>query len=119
MTPRPGTLVGASRWPNAHAHPDAWGRPWRGEVLDVTDPRAWAFTLAFPNRTPGRGEVLSHLLRVGFASEAVPVAWEFGRVYWERAGSLRPYEEDEAAWAGARAAEYAERNVDLKEVVNG
>lgn len=104
MAPAVGSEVGVNRWPSTHAHPDAWGRPWRGTVLAPEDPRAWAGTLAFPSGAPGRGEVLAHLLRVGWPEGVVPVLWEFGRVYWERAGSLRPYAEDAAAWEAAHAA---------------
>jgi len=72
--PKPGTLVGAGRWPWAGAHYDCWGKPWSGTVLAPDDPRAWHGTLAFPCRAeggmPGSGplpsqeEVREHLLRV-------------------------------------------------------
>jgi len=97
----PGLEVGAERWPYAGAHPDCWGRPHRGVVLDQTDPRAWSGSIAFP-REPGRGEVLEHLIKVGWSEDEVPVAWEFGRVYWERVENLKPYDEDVRAWERAR-----------------
>lgn len=116
--PRPGEVVGAERWPFVHAHPDAWGRPWSGIVLAQDDPRAWHDTVAFPDRDgslPAAEAVKTHVARChrqGLLLDAVPVLWEFGRIYWERFARLRPYSDDQAAWLAARAqAQAAERTL--------
>lgn len=61
-----GMEVGAGRWPWHGAHPDCWGKPWKGMVLSPDDPRAWESTIAFPgtSQVPTRGEVLLHLWSV-------------------------------------------------------
>jgi len=110
--PALGTLVGARRWPDSHAHPDCWGRPWPGVVVPLDDPRAWQGTLAFPrDELPDAGAVSAHvaacLLR-GWLRDRVAVLWDFGshgsRCYFE--SDLRPYAEDLAAWETARAEAY-------------
>lgn len=107
MSPAIGTEVGGRRWPYHAAHPDAWGKPWKGVLLAVDDPRAWADTMAFPGpKAPTKAAVREHLARVP-AIARVPVLWDFGDeslVYWESAASLRPYAEDLAAWRAERAA---------------
>lgn len=70
---KPGTQVGAERWPYDHAHPDCWQRPLAGEVLEVTDPRAWANTIAFPvaisrTRLPSRATLRDANMRVGWTT---------------------------------------------------
>ena len=103
----PGTLVGARRWPCTGNHPDTWGAPWRGTVLDVRDPAAWDGTAAL-GAAPTQAAVDAHLARLGEAASGttVPVRWAFPdgeRVYWERRDALVPYHEDFAAWMAARA----------------
>jgi hypothetical protein len=97
-----GTRVGAERWPYHAAHPDCWGKPLAGTVLDKADPRAWAGSLAFPGSNPDPKAVRAHVERqeaAGFLQDGkVPVAWDFGKVYWERTEKLRTYEADVAAW---------------------
>lgn len=80
-----GTEVGSHRWPLDCAHPDCWGRPWRGVVIH--DP------------------ALVEAQTRGWATDMVAVAWDFGRTYWERAASLRPYAADLSAWEEIRAVE--------------
>lgn len=80
------------------------GRPYRGVVLAVNDPRAWEDTGAFPGRRPTQEEVDAHIERmrqtgIDFSDE-VPVEWEFGKVYWEPVHKLVPYEEGVKAWQG-------------------
>ena len=120
-TPKPGDLVGAGRWPLSGAHPDLWESPHSGRVLERNDPRAWANTLAFPHHEPSQEEVDAHLARLALRKQAenlgwmkrsetaepegtLPVAWEFasGKVYWEPAARLRPFDEDLEAWEIAR-----------------
>src|SRR6478735_1809519 len=59
-----GTWVGAGRWPNQHAHPDHWSKPFRGQVLDFCDVRAWANSIHFPEDVPHAGEVMGVALRL-------------------------------------------------------
>jgi hypothetical protein len=102
---RVGTIVGAERWPYQNAHPDAWKQPWKGVVLAPNDPQAWAGSVAFPHGVPTQAEVdaeLRQLKAVGLSDDRVPVAWEFGKVHWERPSSLRPYERDVREWEQAR-----------------
>ncbi|MEM3452127.1 MAG: hypothetical protein QW835_00675 [Candidatus Hadarchaeum sp.] len=103
----PGTVVGAGRWPPI-------GKPWKGIVLSQDDPRAWARTLAFPNRTPSEEEARQHVLwckeRGLLGPERVPVLWtfksdlggEYQIIYWETVGDgkhdVKPYEMDLELW---------------------
>jgi hypothetical protein len=104
----PGTAVGAERWPLSAAHPDCWGRPWKGVVLSPADPRAWRGTLAFPRGEPDPTALREHLARYpSLGSSRVPVLWEFGQVEWEHADGLRPYVDDVAAWELAHQAALA------------
>jgi len=81
----PGDRVGADfREPHGH----------RGTVLDACDPKAWVGTIAFAHQgdNPDPAEVRAHVARqrernMGF-DNCIPVAWDFGRVYWERVESL-------------------------------
>lgn len=99
----PGIEVGMRRWPMSAAHPTAWGRPLKGVVLDAADPAAWRGTLAFPNGEPELDAILEHLHQhPSLGVSKVPVRWEFGAIFWERAADLRPYAEDLAAWERAR-----------------
>jgi hypothetical protein len=114
QTLAPGTIVGAERWPYHHAHPDAWGRPWAGELLAQDDPRAWQGSIAFSARRPGRDAVRRHVAWCRANSEGfddrVPVLWDFGgekKVYWTDRADVRPYTDDLSAWQEARAAAYA------------
>lgn len=107
-----GTLVGAGRWPFAHAHPDCWNQPWSGTVLDVLDPQVWKGTIAFPGkRAPSREKVRAHVewcRNQGLlGGDEIPVLWHFDgktgpRVYWEKVEKVVPYAEDLASWAAAR-----------------
>lgn len=111
---KPGTKVGAKRWPYSAAHPGCWGRPWAGLVLELTDPRAWAGTLAFPRGTPSRAEVKAHVAaceaRGLTFGDRIPVLWDFGssglKCHWEKCDgtdhAIRPYAEDLADWFKAR-----------------
>jgi len=68
------------------------GKEHFGIVLAPTDPRAWADTLAFSDRTPTPEEVAAYIQKphiAGFLS-AVPVLWSFGKVYWEDPTSIAP-----------------------------
>lgn len=106
-----GLVVGATRIPRQSCHPDAWGRPWKGTVLAVDDPAAWHGTIAFPSATPDAAAVRKHVdwcLSQGLLTNSVPVIWEFGRVYFEPADSLRPYDDDVAQFNQLRAKAYAE-----------
>lgn len=104
MTMKPGTWVGAERWPNRASHPNFWGKPHAGQVLDVFDCRAWANSLDFPVDNPPIPEVValvSKYQREERLVDRVPVLWTFDgqkRVLWERLSSLRPYAEDVARW---------------------
>ena len=106
----PGTLVGAEY---RRPYP-LWNEigPHCGTVLDPQDPRAWAGTIAFPESFPNALAVRLHVqwchLRSVFAS--IPVAWSFGRIYFEDPGDLRPYAEEVAAFAAARAAAIAQND---------
>lgn len=105
--PTVGTEVGARRWPYAAAHPDAWGRPWKGVVLALNDPRAWEGTMAFPSRLPSQSEVDEHVHGLSFEGRT-PVLWDFGasglKSYWEPTESLCLFAEDLAMWEAERAA---------------
>ena len=99
-----GQEVGAGRWPFSGEHPGNWSTPWKGQVLDPADPKAWANTGAFPTAEPDPEQVRLHLGRIGDAGR-VPVLWDFGGslvVYWQLRSTLRPYAEDYAAWEQAR-----------------
>jgi hypothetical protein len=60
----------------------------QGIALDVTDPRAWAGTLAFPEASPDASAVAKHVERYGHEhfQDRVPVLWttfDTPRVYWD------------------------------------
>lgn len=96
-----GALVGAQyRRPSSNQpwhHPRYSGDPadpghgWTGEVIAYNDPRLWANTLQFPDRTPTQAEVDAHLahyaevvrqspphVQRALREERVPVLWEYG-----------------------------------------
>lgn len=108
-----GSKVGARRWPDSHAHPDCWGRPWSGTLLALDDVRAWEGTIAFPGAA-SPDKVRAHVaacLAQGLLKGSVPVLWDFGihsgkRVHWERRESVRPWKEDLIAWFKARSEAY-------------
>jgi hypothetical protein len=78
-------------------------------VLAVDDPEAWHGTIAFPSGTPTPEAVRKYVewcLSQGLLKVTVPVRWEFGRVYFERAESLRPYDEDVAQFNEIRTKAY-------------
>lgn len=105
---KPGTPVGASRWPNQSAHPDHWHKPIRGQVLDFCDVRAWANSIHFPEDVPHAGDVMGAALKLkaeGRLDGLTPVLWDFithRRVAWEKTASLRTYEDDLTLWRAAR-----------------
>lgn len=68
------------------------GKEHLGTVLAPTDPRAWANTLAFPDRTPTHEEVVAHVNQPHIKAfmSSVPVLWTFGKVYWESPTSVAP-----------------------------
>jgi hypothetical protein len=73
---RVGTWVGAKRWPNRMSHPDSWGKPIGGQVIDFTDPRAWANTPQFPVDNPHAGDVMGVALKTkaeGRLEDVIPV----------------------------------------------
>lgn len=78
------------------------GRQWVGTVLRQDDPRAWENTIAFPGRRPTQAEVREHLKGLGKMKSWIgpphdtnmPVAWEFGKVYWENPKRLRSLRSD-------------------------
>lgn len=118
-----GTLVGAGRWPYAHAHPDCWNRPWAGTVLAKDDPRVWKGTIAFPGkRAPSAAKVKEHVewcLAQGLLANEVPVLWHFDgkggpRVYWEKVEKVVAYADDVVSWERARAEERALRSEERK-----
>lgn len=100
--------VGAGRWPNREAHPDFWGKPFAGEVLDIFDRRAWANSLEFPTDNPHPGEVATVAIRSqkdGRLNGRVPVLWDFRthrEVRWELEEKLRTYKDDVACWNAAK-----------------
>lgn len=103
----PGDRVGAGRIPYRHAHPSCWGQPWAGTVLAIDDPRAWEGSIAFPDRKPKQADVTAHVAwchKQGLLLDKVPVLWDFGKVYWEKAASLRSVEADLQAFDTARRA---------------
>lgn len=73
-------------------------QPWlhqahRGATISFDDPRAWSDTLAFPSRTPSQREVQEHLAGLALrgiflGQKSVPVAWDFGRVFWDSTEAL-------------------------------
>lgn len=109
---KPGDVVGAQRWPYSAAHPDCWQPPWKGVVLDIEDPRAWANTLAFPADAPDPQAVRAHVaycranIPNAFA-RTVPVIWDFGqhgkKCHWEVVSGLRLYAEDYLDWLHKRS----------------
>lgn len=104
-----GDHVGARRWPRSTEHPDNWGTPYRGVVLDRADPTAWAHSLAFPIANPTPTQVAQWLRRVDgeLDSTRVPVRWDFDgttAVHWERASALVPFATDITHWECARLA---------------
>jgi hypothetical protein len=111
---RVGTWVGAKRWPNRMSHPDNWGKPIGGQVIDFTDPRAWANTPQFPADNPHAGDVMGVALKAkseGHLDNVIPVYWDFGshrRVCWERINEVHTFEEDIALWKAAKAMKWDE-----------
>ncbi|RJF96225.1 hypothetical protein [Noviherbaspirillum saxi] len=106
---KPGTWVGAGRWPNQSAHPDLWPKPLRGQVIDFCDVRAWANSIQFPEDVPHAGDVMTVALRMkaqGALNGLIPVCWDYvthRRVLWEKTAALRSYEDDMLLWKAARA----------------
>lgn len=101
-----GHACGASRWPQPLRRS---APPWKGVLLAINDPRAWAHTAAFPEGDPSPGDVDAHVARLisrGLLCQKVPVLWDFGinqQVLWEAFGDgaaspVRAYEEDCAEW---------------------
>lgn len=65
------------------------GKIHMGTVLAPNDPRVWIGTLAFPTgHTPTQAQVDKHIASVKamdamlLGDDKVPVAWDFGCVYW-------------------------------------
>ncbi|WP_035538924.1 hypothetical protein [Paraburkholderia hospita] len=106
-----GDAVGARRWPYASAHPDAWGTPWKGILLAVNDPRAWAGNPALRSQQAIDQQAWCH--EHGSLADTVPVLWDFGdrqAVFFQsvarddRCHALRPYADDCREWEAAYAA---------------
>ena len=106
---RVGSWVGGERWPNRAAHPDQWGKPIGGQIIDLESPVAWAHTPEFPVGHPDSASVMNHVMALrksGKLDDAVPVMWDYGGtrvIKWERASRLRPYQEDFQLWKAAKA----------------
>lgn len=105
---RVGTVVGARRWPYFANHPGCWGTPWKGEVLALNDPRAWAKNVMLSTQQKIDAHVAWCDLQ-GLFEDSVPVLWTFGDekiVYFQTASNLRPYAVDYLDWQAARAAAF-------------
>ncbi len=62
-----------------------------GTVLAPNDPAAWAGTIAFEGRTLDQQSIDAHIARfpcLATCETRTPVAWDFGRVYWEPSSAL-------------------------------
>lgn len=110
---KPGDMVGARRWPYFSAHPDCWQPPWKGVVLAIEDPRAWAKTGAFPEKDPSPEAVKAHVAycraNIPNSLKSVPVMWDFGphgqHCFWEQPENLRRYADDYLTWISTRERE--------------
>jgi hypothetical protein len=81
----------------SNCEPNA-GQPWlaidhRGTVIAMEDPRAWEGTYFWPSRRhkPRLAAIVEHVqwcLATGLLVNVVPVAWDFGNVYWEKTSNL-------------------------------
>lgn len=107
---RPGSWVGAGRWSNQAAHPDLWGKPLGGQVLEVDSPAAWANTPEFPVSKPDGAQVMNHITELrkqGKLEGAVPVLWDLGNstrvIKWERETNLRSYGDEMHLWKARKA----------------
>jgi hypothetical protein len=90
------------------------GRPWKGELMAQTDPRAWVGSLAFPSvvydGTPPQDKVNAHVAwchSQGLLKDVVPVLWDFGtyrKVWWEPTKDLLPYADVLVQWRANKAA---------------
>lgn len=68
-----------------------------GTIIATNDTRIWSNTLAFPQRTPLQAEVDEHIALceskgLNFENET-PVAWDFGKFYWDSTDSLEVVDE--------------------------
>lgn len=66
-----------------------------GTVLAIESPDAWRGSIAFGIGDPDPEAVRKHVAwcrTFGGLDNATPVAWDFGRVYWDRTDSLTPAE---------------------------
>jgi hypothetical protein len=69
-------------------------------LLADDDPRGWAGSLAFPDGEPTVEQVRAHIARyraqcpdlAAYDKTRAVVAWDFGKVYTERADALFPAE---------------------------
>jgi hypothetical protein len=88
---QPGTKVVATY---GRRNPET-GKEWTGVVLDRADPKAWIGSLAFPGAEPADPEkVKAHVEKHRETLQnRVPVAWDFGKTYWERIERLKPVRE--------------------------
>lgn len=76
-----------------------------GTLLAHDDPRGWAGSLAFPEGTPSVEQVRAHIARytalwpdlAKHDAERAVVAWDFGKIYFERADALYLAEEKVAS----------------------
>lgn len=114
---RIGEWVGSGLWANRLSHPNDWGRPHFGQVLDLADGQAWANSTEFPVPVPDLGAVMTHVLREqaqGKLKDIIPVRWEFVRglpqVRWHKISSLRSKDDEYALWKALRAQELDRRN---------
>lgn len=59
-----------------------------GTLLAIDDPRAWVGSIAFPGGEPTPELVRAHVARCRARGDLdgsrLPVAWDFGKVYWDR-----------------------------------
>ena len=100
---KPGTIVGAQRWPQP-LHSGL--PPWKGVVLAIDDPLAWRGSIAFGD-DPLPEHIADHIRFCqarGLLQNTVPVLWDFRSrtaVYWELlvpVGPERYHEDDLALW---------------------
>lgn len=105
MSFRTGEWVGSGYWANRASHPDFWGRPLLGRVLDPCDGRVWAHSFEFPEATPDLARVMSLVLRYqgeGRLEGKVPVEWHFKEyqrlIRWASVNELRSAKDEHVYW---------------------
>ncbi|WP_432263234.1 hypothetical protein [Cupriavidus sp. TMH.W2] len=111
-----GEWVGAGYWANRLSHPDSWGRPMLGRILDPADRRAWANSFEFPESSPDLGQVMSLVIKYkaeGKLDDKVPIEWHFRDVRivrWELIRNLRSAKDEHVYWRALRSQRLDEIN---------